>query len=1566
MPFLPTCEATLSPDDLPEYRIFVSSPRDVAAERARARAVIDRLNGEYDGRLRLDPILWEEKTYGAHADFQAQIEATTTCHLVIGILWNRIGTALDAVRYPRPDGGAPYESGTVFEIETALARRREAPLPDVALFRKRAPPDQALSGDAAEELARHLRLMEEVTRQWQRTDTGAFKAAINSFTNPDEFERKFEQHLRGWLTGRGHGADDVVWRIRDQEGRDCTPYPGLEAYDAEHASVFCGRDQAVELCLQDLRAAARRDCAFLLLLGASGSGKSSLARAGLLPRLDKPGSTPGVDGWRKAVFTPGQNPLSALAQALFAALPELAAGDSATASAWAATVRGHAAAAAGSVTAALRRAGAAGPQRLNLLLLADQLEEAFAAAPAEREAFAAALAALARSGVAWVVATLRDDRYAGLMDQPLLLALKRDGATHDLAPPEGAELEAIIRKPARLSSLTFERGADGRDLAEALRRDVTDADALPLLQMTLAKLFEARDRDSGTMTFRSYRELGGLAGAIDKRAKEVFARADPAAAAELPALLLGLVGGVAEDGRVLAREAPAAALAATPARRALLELLVEGRLLLTDGREAPDGSRQVWVRVAHEALLRNWQRAVAILAPEPLRAKPRVEQAQRDWQAGGERKADLLRGTVLEGAQKLLEAHGAALPEALRDFVLRSLAARKRQKLWEAWRWPALVGAIVVLGLGFWGWNNQVALQQANERTEQEARLAAEQRDRAESEARLAATAAQERDAALRQQARATAILAEQAIDRGDAMTGMLAALAALPERGERPWSADAASALRRGVLMNREMFVFTGHSGPVSHAAFSPDGRRLVTASHDRTVRLWDLNGERPVATVLVDHTLVDHTGSLDPRVISVVTFSQDGRSLLTVPFHGTVKLWDLSGERPTATELMKLVSLGTSYEFTIVDAQFSPDGRRLVTAMTDHSVWLWDLSGTQPVGITILRGHSHRVWHVGFSPDGERLVTASEDGTVRLWDLSGTQPTVTVLRAHTDAVVHAAFSPPDGQRLVTVSRDRTARLWDLSGTQPTATVLGEHAGAVVRAAFSPDGQRLVTASWDRTARLWDLSGPSPTFIILEGHASGVHSAAFSPDGQRLVTASDDNTARLWDLSGTQPTVTVLGAHTQAVVHAAFSPDGQRLVTASWDGTARLWDVGSELPDTRAVVVRTNAERNILVRPSIGDARSLLIASNDSTARLVSLGGERPVITFLTGISGRVNRAAISPDARYLVIEYEHANGEAQLWDLSGERPVVVTVLRGHTASIANYAFSLDERRLVTVSLDSTARIWDLSSGQPVAVLVHPSAVENAALSPDGRRLATASARGAWLWNLEGTMPVGNVLGTQLPSIVTSAEFSPDGQRLVMALDDGTVRLWEMSGARPVATDLAGHLTRVSRTVFSPDGQRLLTGDWNAKMILWDLRGAPPVGTFLPSEIDAYRDRRPIINVIQAAFSPNGQSLVTVRGDGRTQLWDLGGSPPGSLVLPGYFGRVTGAAFSPDERRLVTTSDDGTARLYEIPMGQELLALARSRLTRCLSDAQRATFGLPPHPRPAADRDHIRPPTEC
>jgi hypothetical protein len=762
--------------DLPAYRIFIASPGDVPEERARALRVVQRLGGEFADQLHLAAIAWEQKTYGAHADFQAQIAATRDCHLVVGILWQRVGTPLDGQLYSRDDG-TPFESGTVFEIETALNLRRGGTLPDVALFKKRAPPQQALSPEDVQQLAQDLPLLEAITRRWFRTESGAFKAAFNDFTTPESFEALLEQHLRAWLAERGHAAEGRAWRIET----DGSPYPGLSPYEAGRERVFFGRDRARLAARLALSEAAARGCPFLLIVGGSGAGKSSLARAGLLPSLALPGSAPGVDGWCVATLRPGATPVSALAEAIFDALPAMAGGDAGTPGEWAATLLARPQSAAGAVARALERQGA-GERRLRLLLLADQLEEAFDAPPAQRDAFCGALAALVQGGQ-WVVATLRADRYAALLDRPDLVALQAAGATQNLRPPDAEDIEAIIRGPARAAGLVFERRSDGRDLAQILQEEMDGADALPLLQMALARLFVERDRGTNRLTFAAHAGMGGLRGAIQARADAVFAKADAAAQGELPAVLLALAAGLSEAGLAIARPMAEAELATTDARRALLRVLVDGRLLVAE--RAASGAVQL--RVAHEALLRNWPTATRILAPEHLRAKPRLEAALADWRDRGAKGRDLLRGTLLDAGLGLLRAHARALPAALADFIRRSHRAERLRRFGAR---GALVvfGVVALLAVGF----ALEALQQA-ERADLQAQAAETARaeavreaDRATTEQAIA-TAAR----AMAEEQRAQAVAQAARADRAAAETA-----AALRVAEQQRSQADAATAL--------------------------------------------------------------------------------------------------------------------------------------------------------------------------------------------------------------------------------------------------------------------------------------------------------------------------------------------------------------------------------------------------------------------------------------------------------------------------------------------------------------------------------------------------------------------------------------------------------------------------------------------------------------------------------------------------------------------------------------------------------------------------------------------------
>jgi WD40 repeat protein len=359
-------------------------------------------------------------------------------------------------------------------------------------------------------------------------------------------------------------------------------------------------------------------------------------------------------------------------------------------------------------------------------------------------------------------------------------------------------------------------------------------------------------------------------------------------------------------------------------------------------------------------------------------------------------------------------------------------------------------------------------------------------------------------------------------------LIGSAAAAAAAGIAGVAAWIMRAPSPIQSLIL--------SGHTSVVVSAVFSPDGSRIVTASRDKTARLWDGRSGAALAT------LSGHTEDVNSAV-----FSPDGSRIVTASFDATARLWDGRDGAALATL--------SGHTNIVESAAFSPDGSRIVTASGDKTARLWD--GRSGAPLATLSGHTEGVYNAVFSPDGSRIVTASFDTTARLWD-GRSGAALATLSGHTRMVSSAEFSP-DGSRVVTASGDKTARLWDGRSGAALATLSG-HTGAVNSAEFSPDGSRIVTSSGDKTARLWDgRSGAA--LATLSGHTEFVGSAVFSPDGSRIVTSSSDATARLWDGRVGAALATLFG-HTGEVWSAAFSPDGSRIVTASVDKTARLWNV--------------------------------------------------------------------------------------------------------------------------------------------------------------------------------------------------------------------------------------------------------------------------------------------------------------------------------------------------------------------------------------------------------------------
>jgi WD40 repeat protein/serine/threonine protein kinase len=652
-----------------------------------------------------------------------------------------------------------------------------------------------------------------------------------------------------------------------------------------------------------------------------------------------------------------------------------------------------------------------------------------------------------------------------------------------------------------------------------------------------------------------------------------------------------------------------------------------------------------------------------------------------------------------------------------------------------------------------------------------------------------ASVASRQKDLAVQAQLRSLTQTAAGRLRDADGPGAMAIVLElASPEADNGGYTPEALNVFQEARAQDPQVLAITGHSDHVFSAAFSSDGRRIITASRDKTAGTWDaVSGRRML--------VLNHSGS-----VNFAAFSPDDRLIVTTSRDKNARVWSAQ----TGSPLLVL----SGHTDRVLGASFSPDGRRIATTSNDRTTRLWDAGTGRQIGLFV--GHTDSVRGVAFSADGARLVTASFDKTARIWDIaSGRQ--LRVLTGHTNAVESAAFSP-DSRHIVTASYDRTARVWDTESGRQLLVLIG-HRDGLLRASYSPNGQAIVTASTDRTARVWDAATGQPLLNLI-GHAGYVSDGEFSPDGRRIVTASIDKTARVWDISSASE-LRVLTGHTDVVASAVYSADGRRIGTASGDKTARIWDAVGSGPVT-LLTGHTDSLNGAAFSPH---GERLVTASNDRTARVWDAASGR-VLWVLSGHNDIVANAVFSPDgARIATASYDRT---ARIWDAATARQLIV--LSGHTDRVDAAAFSPDGLRVATASSDSTVRIWDAKSGRSLRVLRgHTLPLQSVVFSPDGGRIATGSDdKTARVWDAATGRQLLMLSGHTGP--VNSAQFSPDAHYLVTSSNDQSVRIWDAAKGAQLQV-LSGHTDIVATAAYSPDGRYIVTASNDLTARIWDAR---------------------------------------------------------------------------------------------------------------------------------------------
>ena len=1124
-------------------------------------------------------------------------------------------------------------------------------------------------------------------------------------------------------------------------GEDESPFPGLAAFQEADANRFFGRERDIARMVTQVR---RKP--LLAIHGPSGAGKSSLVRAGIIPALKRSG-----EGWDVFTIRPGRYPVKALATLL--SKPPSVAKESSDGGGDARRDLGDYAQLLGrepGYFGAWLRARA--DKRLRrVLVFVDQLEELYTLdiSDEERNGFIAGLSGAADDPATpvRVIVTIRSDFVHRILADDTLADAVIPGLQH-LGPIGRAGRREALQRPLAAASHGFESEA----LVERMLDELEDTpDALPLLQFTAERLWHERDRHRRLLTEQSYKDIGGVAGALAEHADKVLNTLSQSDVVLARAVFERLV--TTEHTRALASLSELREL--SDDRNAIdrvIHRLTDARLLTVDDEEHAAAT----VELAHESLIESWPTLRSWLHEneDDLTFVRLVRTAAIQWDADGRTDDMLWRGKVAGRAWKWLEkrtTRGKARPHrALTDCdeqFLRAVLARRARYRRRVWMLAAGALAALVTGLFVISYMGAQTVRERNLARMSAARQMQDDPTLALSILReLEGSDIPEEWDALTRRALNEGVARTVLLHPVPAQTAMFNAagdrVVTMASDGKvRIWNADGSG----------DPAIIGVHTGALG-AALSPDGKLVATPSTaDSTARLWKTDGSG-------DHVeLTGHTSRLHWN-----WFSPDSRRVVTTSRDGTARIWNIDGSGDPI-----ILPRNKGGVYTI--AQFSPDGRYVLTSSPDQQLRIWNADGT---GLFSSIDTGHPLTSGWFSPDGKHIVAGGGKTGFRVWPVDGSGDPITVDGGQ-DKVLFISYSH-GGNYLVSTSGALEALVW--SGRDYRKLWTLRQAMHVTIAQFNADETQITTASWDGTARIWNMHGRQRG-IAFYGHKAAVQSVSFDSSGTRLVTASSDGTARIWRADGTG-TVTILGdtassegKATRKAPLAVLSPDGTHVVTAHQDGSLRRWRA-SDGRASEPWMAHSSAVNSIAFSR---DGRYLATASREDGVMLwESSGSKYSMRTKFPNQPSEVVSVAFSPDGARIVTW----SGGNTVRVLRRDGVDSRVKLDGHRGPMHAVAFSFDGEHIATASSDKTVRIWTVDgSGAPLVLRGHTAAVHSVAFSPDGTRVASGALDGTVrVWTISSGDAIV-LLGHD--DAVNAVAFTPDGRYIASASTDGTARLW-------------------------------------------------------------------------------------------------------------------------------------------------------------------------------------------